>query len=115
LASAIADTVRRCEVLPSFGCALLARRVRNRWARFDEGMMPKQKAQIGLQLMQDAVMELLSEHREGLTNAQIGNELGLQSDYQGHHQGYLSWSIMGLLLNAKKVEKRGRRYCLLEH
>ena len=77
-------------------------------------MMSKQKAETGLQLVQDAVLDLLSEHREGLTNAQIANELGLHSDYEGHHQGYLSWSVMGLLLNANKVEKRGRRYCLRE-
>jgi hypothetical protein len=54
----------------------------------------------------------LSAHPEGLTNAQIAHELGLASDYQGHHQGYLSWSVMGLLLNSKKVEKQGRRSCL---
>jgi hypothetical protein len=74
----------------------------------------RSKAEHGLQLMQDAITELLSEHPEGLTNAQIANELGLTSDYQGHHQGYLSWSVMGLLLNSKKVEKRGRHYRLSE-
>jgi hypothetical protein len=74
--------------------------------------MFKHKAEQGLQLMQDAITDLLSEHPEGLTNAQIAHELGLTSDYLGHHQGYLSWSVMGLLLNSKKVEKQGRRYCL---
>ena len=78
-------------------------------------MMSKQKAERGLQLVQDAILDLLSEHRQGLTNAQIANELGLQSDYEGHHHGYLSWAVMGLLINAHKVEKRGRRYCLPEH
>ena len=74
--------------------------------------MLKDKAETGLQLMQDAITGLLSDHPEGLTNAQIARDLGLQSDYEGHHQGYLSWSIIGLLLNSRKVEKRGRRYCL---
>ena len=74
--------------------------------------MLRDKAEQGLQLMQDAITDLLSEHPEGLTNAQIAHELGLASDYLGHHQGYLSWSVMGLLLNSKKVEKHGRRYCL---
>jgi hypothetical protein len=73
--------------------------------------MFKDKAEQGLQLMQDAITALLSEHPEGLTNAQIAHELGL-AHYQGHHQGYLSWSIMRLLLNSRKVEKQGRRYCL---
>lgn len=76
--------------------------------------MFKGKAQQGLQLMQDAITELLSEHPDGLTNAQIAHELSLTSDYQGHHQGYLSWSVMGLLLNSKRVEKQGRRYRVRE-
>ena len=67
--------------------------------------MLRDKAEQGLQLMQDAITDLLSEHPEGLTNAQIAHELGLASDYLGHHQGHLSWSVMGLLLNSKKVEK----------
>ena len=74
--------------------------------------MLRDKAERGLQLMQDAITDLLSEHPEGLTNAQIADQLGLTSDYQGHHQGYLSWSIMGLLLKTRRVEKQGRRYCL---
>jgi hypothetical protein len=54
--------------------------------------------------VQDVVLDLLSEHAEGLTNAQIADELGLQSHHEGHHQVYLPWSLRGLLLNAKKVE-----------
>jgi IclR helix-turn-helix domain len=76
--------------------------------------MLKQRAEEGLRLMQDAVVDLLAEHPDGMTNSQIARELGLHSDYEGHHQGYLSWSIMGLLLNSRKVEKRGRRYRLSE-
>jgi hypothetical protein len=49
--------------------------------------MFKDKAEQGLQLMQDAITDLLSEHPEGLTNAQIAHELGLTSDFQSHHQG----------------------------
>lgn len=75
-------------------------------------MMVKQKAEEGLRLLKDAVVELLAQHPEGLTNSEISRELGIGSDYQGHHKGYLSWSIMGLLLNSKRVEKHGRRYHL---
>ena len=76
--------------------------------------MLRQRAEEGLRLMENAVVELLAQHPKGLTNSQIARELGLGSDYQGHHQGYLSWSIMGLLLNSKKVEKVGRLYRLPE-
>jgi hypothetical protein len=61
--------------------------------------------------VQDAVLDLLSEHREGLTNAQIANQLGLQSDFEGIIKASshgLSWEF---LLNANKAERRGRRYC----
>jgi hypothetical protein len=74
--------------------------------------MLRQRAEEGLQLMQNAVMELLAHHPKALTNSQIARELGLHSDYEGHHQGYLTWSIMGLLLNSRKVEKQGHLYRL---
>lgn len=76
--------------------------------------MLRDKVTAALRLMQEAITDLLSEHPEGLTSAQIARELGLESDYEGHHQGYLSWSVMGILLNSKKVEKHGRRYRIRE-
>jgi hypothetical protein len=74
--------------------------------------MLKQKAEEGLQLLQDAVIELLAQHPQGLKSSHIARELGLGSDYQGQHQGWLCWSIMGLLLNSRKVEKHGHLYRL---
>lgn len=74
--------------------------------------MLERKATEGLRLLEDAIVELLARHPEGLTNSQISRELDIGSDYQGHHKGYLSWSIMGLLLNSNRVEKHGRRYRL---
>ena len=74
--------------------------------------MLKQKAAHGLRLLQDAVIELLAQHPQGLKSSHIAQELGLSSDYQGQHQGWLCWSIMGLLLNSRRVEKHGRLYRL---
>jgi len=74
--------------------------------------MPKQKAEHGLHLLQVAVVELLAQHPEGMKSSHIARELGLSSDYQGQHQGWLCWSIMGLLLNSKRVEKHGHVYRL---
>jgi hypothetical protein len=69
--------------------------------------MLKDTAETGLQLIQDAIMGLLSDHPEGLTNAQIARELGLQSNYEGHHQGYLSWTVIGILLNPERLRNAG--------
>ena len=73
-------------------------------------MAPHEKAQHGLALINEAILETLANHPEGLQNAQIAEQLGLRSDYKGANKDYLSWSVLGLLFNAGKVERQGRRY-----
>lgn len=74
-------------------------------------MNPKESAQAGLEQIKDAVLAYLGQHSEGSTNADVANALGLQSDFEGVQAGYLSWSILGLLVNEKKVryEKKGKK------
>ena len=78
-------------------------------------MKPKDSAQAGLAQIEEAILAHLAAHPEGCTNADVGNALGLQSDFEGEQAGYLSWSILGLLVNEKKVRyektgKKGRTY-----
>jgi hypothetical protein len=73
---------------------------------------PHEKAQRGLSLLKEAVLEVLGNHPEGLQNAQIADLLGLRSDYKGANKDYLSWSVLGLLFNSAQVERKGRRYSL---
>lgn len=73
-------------------------------------MTSRDKAQRGLTLLKEAISELLTAKKEGLTNAEISTELDIQSDYLGAHQGYFCWSILGLLLNEKRIVKKGQRY-----
>lgn len=73
-------------------------------------MTPLEKAQQGLSLLKEAVLEILANHPEGLQNAQIADYLGLRSDYKGANKDYLSWSVLGLLLNNARIERKGRRY-----
>ena len=75
-------------------------------------MTPHEKAQRGLSLLKEAVLEVLGNHPEGLQNAQIADLLGLRSDYKGANKDYLSWSVLGLLFNSAQVERKGRRYSL---
>jgi hypothetical protein len=75
-------------------------------------MTPHEKAQQGLSLLREAILEVLGNHPEGLQNAQIADLLGLRSDYKGANKDYLSWSVLGLLLNNAQVERKGRRYSL---
>ena len=75
-------------------------------------MTPHEKAQRGLSLLKEAILEILGNHPEGLQNAQIADLLGIRSDYKGANKDYLSWSVLGLLFNSGQVERQGRRYML---
>lgn len=67
------------------------------------------KAQGGLALIKEAILEELSSSRVALTHAEIVKRLGLQSDFEGTGRNYLSWSVLGLLVNAGQVRYRGDR------
>jgi hypothetical protein len=57
-----------------------------------------EKAQLGLTLLQDAVMELAQANPNGVTNSDDCHSLGLHSNYGGGSKDYLSWSVIGLLI-----------------
>ena len=71
----------------------------------------RQKAQEGLALLKEAILGLVAEHKDGVSNSDIARELGLESDFEGNQKNYLSWSVLGLLVNSKRIrtEKRGER------
>jgi len=46
----------------------------------------------------------------GLRNAEIAEILEIHSDYLGEQKDYLSWSVLGLLLNEGKVVRKGNKY-----
>ena len=62
-----------------------------------------EKAQMGLGLLQSAVMELALANEEGVTNSDVAHTLGLQSDYLGGSKDYLSWSLLGLLMREGRM------------
>lgn len=68
-----------------------------------------QKAQQALDAMKAAILEQLSQHPDGVGNSEIARKLGLESDFQGKQKNYLTWSVIGLLVNEGRVvfEKRG--------
>jgi hypothetical protein len=70
----------------------------------------KDNAQKGLLFMKESILALLKNHPEGLNNSEIAKKLDISSDYQGGNKDYLSWSLLGLLLNEKKIKREGRKY-----
>lgn len=65
----------------------------------------RQKATMGLALIKEAILEHLEGNKEGLRNADLARDLGLESDHDGQQKDYLTYSILGLLLKECQVEK----------
>ncbi|GAB3826750.1 GIY-YIG nuclease family protein [Pontibacter rugosus] len=67
-----------------------------------------ERAQMGLELIKSAVVELAKANPEGIKNSDAAKYLGLQSDYGGGSKDYLSYSVLGLLMKESKIERTGR-------
>ena len=65
-----------------------------------------ERAQLGLEFLKTAVLELARANPGGISNSDAASVLGLRSDYRGRQKDYLSYSVLGLLLREGKV-KRG--------
>jgi hypothetical protein len=68
----------------------------------------KEKAQIGLELLKEAVLEFAKANPQGITNSDAASLLGLRSDYGGGSKDYLSYSILGLLMRDGKLSREGK-------
>jgi hypothetical protein len=64
-----------------------------------------EKAQLGVSLLKDAVMELAQANESGVTNSEVCHALGLHSNYSGGSKDYLSWSILGLLMKEGQLRE----------
>jgi len=65
-----------------------------------------ERAQLGLEFMKAAILELAKANPGGIKNSDAASLLGLRSDYRGRQKDYLSYSILGLLLREGKVKRR---------
>jgi uncharacterized protein len=66
----------------------------------------QEKAQLGLNLLKEAILELARCNKDGISNAEVSRALGLQSDYRGGSKDYLAFSLLGLLLREGRLERR---------
>lgn len=62
-----------------------------------------ERAQLGLQLLKTAILELAKANMAGITNSDAASLLGLRSDYRGKQKDYLSYSLLGLLMREGKI------------
>jgi hypothetical protein len=68
-------------------------------------LAPRELAQTGIAHLEDAIVCLLKEHPDGLTNAEIAVLLGIESDITQQNRNFLSWSILVRLVSANQVAK----------
>lgn len=62
-----------------------------------------ERAQLGLELLKTAIVDLAGANPDGMTNSDTASVLGLRSDYRGKQKDYLSYSLLGLLLREGKI------------
>jgi hypothetical protein len=68
-----------------------------------------EKAQMSLDLLKSAVMELAKANPEGIKNSDAAKYLGLQSDYGGGSKDYLSYSILGILMKEGRIVRNEKK------
>lgn len=68
----------------------------------------KEKAQIGLALLNEAILELAKANPDGISNAYAASLLGLRRDYGGGSKDYLSNSVLGILLREGKLDRSAK-------
>lgn len=65
----------------------------------------KERAQLGLAMLKEAVFELVRANHLGVTNSDVASLLGLRSDYGGGSKDYLSFSVLGILMRDGKIRR----------
>jgi nicotinic acid phosphoribosyltransferase len=68
-----------------------------------------EKAQIGLDFIKSAIMELAKANPSGIRNSDAAKYLGLQSDYGGGSKDYLSYSVLGILMKEGRMARNQRK------
>jgi hypothetical protein len=66
---------------------------------------PRAKAQQGLGLIKEAMLDLLRQHPDGLHHVDIARMLEIEMGYLGGRQNYASQIILHQLVYAGEVEK----------
>ena len=67
-------------------------------------MSSLEKSMKAVQLLKEAILDEIGKSKAGVGNSDIARALKLESDFEGSQKNYLSWSIIGLLVNEGKVK-----------
>lgn len=67
-------------------------------------MTSLEKSIQAVSLLKEAILETIKQHPNGIGNSDLARLLKLESDFEGSQKNYLSWSVIGLLVNEGKVK-----------
>lgn len=63
----------------------------------------RERAQLGLQYIEDAIVSLLTEHTGGLTPSHVADVLGLRADLDPGHRDMIAAGILELLARNGRI------------
>lgn len=63
----------------------------------------RELAQLGLKHIQDAIVDLLTRHPEGMTESQISTVLGLGDDLRPEYQSLIAAGVLDLLVQSGRI------------
>lgn len=66
-------------------------------------LVAQERAQLGLKHIQDAVVDLLSRHAEGMSEADVTERLGLGEGLSRSNRHMLATAVLTLLLESGRV------------
>jgi hypothetical protein len=73
----------------------------------EQMLTPRDKAEQGLRMIEDAIVEFLTQRGDWVWHSVIQDELNLRSDFNGRFAGYLSGTILQRLIEQKRIVKEG--------
>jgi hypothetical protein len=75
----------------------------------------REQAQLGLQYIEDAVVNLLVRHPEGLKQGQIADVLGLSTDLSAAHREMIAGGVLELLVGSGRILWDGARGAYIDN
>lgn len=75
----------------------------------------RERAQLGLQYIEDAVVALLTEHKKGLNSASVADVLGLSTDLDPAHRSMIADGILALLARNGRILWDDRRQVYVDN
>lgn len=63
----------------------------------------RERAQLGLEYIEDAIVTILTDHPDGMTAARVADVLGLSTDLDPAHRDLVAEGILSLLCKSGRI------------